>query len=313
MKELLFTGGGMVDLTGMVFDIRKYSVHDGPGIRTTVFLKGCPLTCWWCHNPESQSAEPEPVLRPNLCIACGECQPVCQAGAIGQIGDRLTWDADRCVRCGDCTQACLSGAREMAGRPMSVGAVLAEVERDRLFYEESRGGVTFSGGEPLLQSRFLSEVLRACHERELHTVVDTSGFASWEVFERILPYTDLFLYDLKHTDPELHLRYTGVPYEPIQRNLERLAERGRPVWLRVPVIPGLNDDLANLERVSELAARLANVEQINLLPYHPAAAGKYERMGRSYRLPETQSPSDERMLALAETMRRSGLRVLVGG
>jgi pyruvate formate lyase activating enzyme len=303
----------MAAITGMIFDIRKYSVHDGPGIRTTVFLKGCPLNCWWCHNPESQSPQPEPILRPNLCIACGECIQACPEGAIGQEGDRLTWDPDRCLRCGDCTQVCLSGAREMAGREMSVAAVLAEVERDRLFYEESRGGVTFSGGEPLLQSRFLSEMLRACRERELHTAVDTSGFASWEVFERILPYTDLLLYDLKHTDPDLHFRYTGVPYEPVRRNLERLAARGQPVWLRVPVIPGINDDEANLNRVGELAARLSNVLQVNLLPYHPAAAGKYERMGRTYRLPETKSPSDERMASLADNMRRFGVKVFVGG
>ena len=303
----------MAEITGLVFDIRKYSVHDGPGIRTTVFLKGCPLTCWWCHNPESQSPHPEPVLRPILCIQCGDCLEVCAQGAIGGTADRLTWDAQRCVRCGDCAAVCVSGAREMAGYEMSVPAVLAELERDRLFYEESRGGVTFSGGEPLLQSRFLSEALRACRDLELHTAVDTSGFAAWEVFERILPVTDLFLYDLKHTDPELHLRYTGVPYEPILRNLERLAERGKPVWLRVPVVPGVNDDELNMKRVGELAARLANVQQVNLLPYHASAAGKYERMGRPYRLAGTKSPFDERMAVLAGDLRKFGLNVVTGG
>jgi pyruvate formate lyase activating enzyme len=303
----------MAGITGMVFDIRKYSVHDGPGIRTTVFLKGCPLTCWWCHNPESQSSEPELMLRPNLCISCGDCMAVCAHGAIGQVDDRLTWDVERCVRCGECAAVCLSGAREMAGHEMSVAAVLAELERDRLFYEESGGGVTFSGGEPLLQGRFLTDVLRNCRDLELHTAVDTSGFAAWEVFERILPFTDLFLYDLKHTDPDLHRQYTGVPYEPIRRNLERLAERGKPVWLRVPVVPGVNDDEPNLNRVGELAARLPNVQQVNLLPYHVSAAGKYERMGRTYRLPETKSPSDERMAVLADLLRSFGLNVIIGG
>lgn len=299
---------------GFIFDIRKYSVHDGPGIRTTVFLKGCPLDCWWCHNPESQSLEPEPMLRPNLCIVCGECISACPEGAIGQDASGLmTWDRARCTRCGECTQVCLAGAREMAGKALSVAAVLKVLEQDRLFYEESGGGVTFSGGEPLLQWRFLAELLRVCREQELHTALDTSGFASWEVFERILPDTNLVLYDLKHTDPALHLKYTGAPLEPILRNLERLAERGVPTWLRVPVVPGFNDDEDNLRRVGELAARLRNVRQVNLLAYHPTAAGKYERMGRAYRLPETRAPGELRMNHLAEILRGYGLEVKIGG
>lgn len=297
----------------MVFDIRKYSVHDGPGIRTTVFLKGCPLSCWWCHNPESQSARSEPMLRPNLCIACDACIAVCKEGAIVRVDGQLTWAREDCVACGDCAQTCLAGAREMAGREMSVAQVLAELERDRLFYEESGGGVTFSGGEPLLHWRFLAEVLQACRARELHTAVDTSGFAAREVFETILPHTDLFLYDLKHTDPAAHLNYTGVPLEPILRNLERTAECGVPVWLRVPVVPGVNDDDRNLERVGQLAARLPNVRQVNLLPYHTSAASKYERMGRPYLLAGTPAPTDARMQEIAARLRGLGLSVIIGG
>jgi len=303
----------MASLSGTVFDIRKYSVHDGPGIRTTVFLKGCPLDCWWCHNPESQSSAPEPMLRPNLCIACDECIAVCSEGAIARTGGRLTWDRELCVSCGDCAEACLAGAREMAGREMTVSAVLAEIERDRLFYEESGGGVTFSGGEPLLQWRFLGELLRACRDLDLHTTLDTSGFAAWEVFEHVLPYTDLVLYDLKHTDPERHRQVTGAPLAPIVRNLERLSARGVPIWLRVPLVPGINDDEANLRRVGELAARLPAVRQIGLLAYHPTAAGKYERLGRPYRLPDTLAPSDEQMEAAANLLRSYGLVVKVGG
>jgi len=303
----------MAALSGTVFDIRKYSIHDGPGIRTTVFLKGCPLDCWWCHNPESQLPDPEPMLRPNLCIACGECVATCPQGAISQQGSRLTWERELCISCGDCAAGCMSGAREMAGRSMTSAEVLAEIERDRLFYEESGGGVTFSGGEPLFQHRFLVDLLRACRQLELHTAIDTSGFASWEVFEQVLPYTDLVLYDLKHSDPELHLRYTGAPLAPILRNLERLAQRGTPLWLRVPVVPGLNDDEANLRRVGELAAGLPNLLQVNLLAYHRSAASKYERLGRSYRLPDTPAASDELMESAASLLRSYGLAVVIGG
>ena len=303
----------MASFSGTVFDIRKYSVHDGPGIRTTVFLKGCPLDCWWCHNPESQSNLPEPMLRPNLCIACDACIEACSEGAIERAGGGLTWDRALCVSCGDCAEICLAGAREMAGREMTVSAVLAEIERDRPFYEESGGGVTFSGGEPLLQWRFLGELLRACREIDLHTTLDTSGFAAWEVFENILPYTSLVLYDLKHTNPERHRQVTGVPLAPILRNLERLSARGVPIWLRVPLVPGINDDEENLRRVGALAARLPGIRQVGLLAYHPTAAGKYERLGRPYRLAETPAPSDEQMAAAASLLRSYGLEVTVGG
>jgi pyruvate formate lyase activating enzyme len=303
----------MASLSGTVFDIRKYSVHDGPGIRTTVFLKGCPLDCWWCHNPESQSMAPEPMLRPNLCIACDECIAVCPERAIARQEGQLTWDREACVSCGDCAEVCLAGAREMAGREMTVPAVLAEIERDRLFYEESGGGVTFSGGEPLLQWRFLGELMRACCDLEVHTALDTSGFAAWEVFEQILPYTELVLYDLKHTDPERHRQVTGAPLEPILRNLERLSARGVPIWLRVPLVPGINDDEVNLHRVGELAARLAGIRQVSLLAYHPTAAGKYERLGRPYRLADTLAPADEQMEAAAGLLRSYGLVVTIGG
>jgi pyruvate formate lyase activating enzyme len=303
----------MTPLTGIIFDIRKYSIHDGPGIRTTVFFKGCPLDCWWCHNPESQSPAPEPMLRPNLCIDCGTCLEICAQGAIGRQAGRLTWDRELCTRCGECAAACMAGAREMAGKAFSVADVLAQVEQDRLFYEESGGGVTISGGEPLLQGQFLSELLRACKRQELHTAVDTSGFAGWEVLERIIPVTDLFLYDLKHMDPDQHLKYTGAPLAPVLRNLERLAERGAPLWLRVPLVPGVNADEANLRRVGELAARLPNVRQVNLLAYHATAASKYARLGLPYRLPDTPAASDEQMESAARLLRSYGLVVKIGG
>jgi len=303
----------MAVLTGTIFDIRKYSVHDGPGIRTTVFLKGCPLNCWWCHNPESQSPAPEPMLRPNLCIACDVCIAVCAEQAITRVGQQLTWDAQRCTRCGTCAEACLAGAREMAGRAYDVAEVLAEVERDRLFYEESGGGVSFSGGEPLLQWRFLGELLRACRRLELHTALDTSGFASWEVFEHILPATDLVLFDIKHTDPQQHHKVTGVPLAPILHNLRRLAERGVPVWLRVPLVPGVNDDEPNLRRLGELAAAMPNIRRVNLLPYHNTARGKYAHLGRPYRLPATPAPDSAQLERVANLLRAYHPDVRIGG
>ena len=235
------------------------------------------------------------MLRPNLCIACDACIAACAEGAIAREDGQLTWDRERCVSCGECAETCVAGAREMAGRSYDTAEVLAELERDRLFYEESGGGVTFSGGEPLLQWRFLGELLRACRRMELHTAVDTSGFASREVFEGLLPDIDLVLYDLKHTDAEQHRKYTGVALEPILRNLRLLAERGVPVWLRVPLVPGINDDEANLRRLGELARGMPNIRQVNLLPYHHTAAGKYEHLGRTYRLPDTPAPTDEEM------------------
>lgn len=291
--------------TGLIFDIQRFSLHDGPGIRTTVFFKGCPLRCLWCHNPESQAMGPEVIVRPGRCIGCGACREACPHGAIGEPA--------RCRACGACAAACYAGAREMVGRPMGVDEVLAVVERDRAFYDQSGGGVTFSGGEPLAQPGFLGELLAGARARGLRTAVDTCGHAPWEVVDRIRPLVDLFLYDVKAVDEARHREFTGVSNALILANLRRLAELGHEVVLRVPLVPGANDDEASIDALGALATSLARRYPVTLLPYHEIGIDKYRRLGKVYRLEGVRAPTAERMAELAARLARLGLQVRIGG
>lgn len=295
---------------GECFDIQRFSIHDGPGIRTTVFLKGCPLSCLWCHNPESQARLPEIRIIASRCIECGACGPACPQGLAG--GPWLP-DPARCQRCGACADACPTGARQLVGRSYGVAELLDAVERDRPFYDESGGGITFSGGEPLYQPRFLLACLELARGRGLHTAVDTSGFASQATVLAVAARTSLFLYDLKTLDPDRHLAYTGVPLAPILRNLRALDRAGARIWLRVPFVPGYNDDPANLEALGTLAASLRHTRRLHLLPYHRLGAAKYARLGRPDRLGEVQPPSAAVMEDAAAYLRSFGLDVFVGG
>jgi pyruvate formate lyase activating enzyme len=295
---------------GIVFDIRRFSIHDGPGIRTTVFLKGCPLECAWCHNPESQAADPELIMRPNRCLRCGACVEACPEDAIRLGADGPITDLARCERCGLCTDACFSGARELAGRELTAAQVMAEIERDRPFYDESGGGATFSGGEPLLQPEFLLELLQTCRAGEIATALDTCGYAPYAVLDRIRPYVDLFLYDIKTLDDRKHRALTGVSNELIVRNLQALGKRGARIIVRVPVIPGINDGARELRAVGALVATLPSVVRVELLPYHRIGVEKYGRIAREYSLPELRPPSQEQMAALAQILQQdSGLPV----
>ena len=305
--------------SGLVFNIQKYSIQDGPGIRTTVFLKGCPLDCWWCHNPESQSPEPEITVIEGRCMRCGECRRVCVRGGSPQGGQAVggargpAGEPTACTLCGKCVEACPTGARQMVGRRMNAAEVLAEVLKDRVFYEESGGGVTFSGGEPLQQPRFLMALLQACRDAGLHTAVDTCGFAPKEDLLAAAPLADLFLYDLKFMDENHHARYTGASNVSILDNLRALGGIHGNIWIRVPIIPGLNDSDRELEALARCAAAVPGVRQVNVLPYHGAGAYKAPRVGRAYRLQETAPPSPEYMEDVAARFRGHGLSVRIGG
>lgn len=298
--------------TGTVFDIRKYSVHDGPGIRTTVFFKGCPLSCLWCHNPEGQSRAPEIMYRQARCIQCDTCKYICHVGAIQRRDGVTSIDTSRCDLCGDCLEECFAGGLEMAGRTVTVSQVMQEIESDIIFYDQSGGGVTFSGGEPLLQPVFLKALLEACRLKGIHTAVDTSGYTSWKTLDALRGMVDLFLYDLKVMDETRHKEYTGVPNRLILQNLRRLSEHGERLIVRMPIIPGLNDQPENIEQSGRFLSSLASLERVDLLAYHKIGLAKYDSLQKGYSLKDTQPPSDERMSELAGLLNTFGLQVKIG-
>ncbi len=289
--------------TGLVFDIKRYAVHDGPGLRTAVFLKGCSLSCQWCHNPESINPRPEVVTFPQRCIGCGACFEVCpnQAHQKGQHGEHLLL-RERCTACGACTEACYAEALVMAGRKMSVEEVVQVLQEDRPYYELSGGGITLSGGEPFVQPGFTRELLRACQEAGLHTAVDTSGHISWAIIEEALSYTDLVLYDLKHMDPAEHCKYTGATNDLALENLEKLSRTNVPIEIRIPVVPGVNDDPNLVVDMARFIDSLGNIVAVRLLAYHSLAGSKYASIGRPNRMPQVESPSRGHLAALAALM-----------
>jgi pyruvate formate lyase activating enzyme len=304
-------------LTGVVFNIQRFSVHDGPGIRTTVFLKGCPLRCSWCHNPEGMEALPVVSLAPERCIACAACIDACPHELTGPLDGCTGLHAAMvgCDRCGLCAEVCGSEARTLLGRHTTVEELVAEVTRDRVFYEESGGGVTFSGGEPVTPANleFLLASLRACKAAGLHCAVDTSGFASRETVLEVATWTDLILYDLKLMDDARHRETTGVSNRLILENLRALSEAGQDLWIRVPLIPGVNDHVANLEATAAFVASLPGRHPVHLLPCHHIGQDKYRRLGLAYPLAEARGQSRKDVSSLAARMQAHGLEVRVGG
>lgn len=298
---------------GLVFNIQKYSVHDGPGIRTTVFLKGCPLHCAWCHNPEGISPERELVVLESRCLGCGQCRLACRHGAVIPGDGALPPRSEVCELCGACVEACPTRGRQILGEEMSVSQVLETVLQDQVFYDDSGGGVTFSGGEPLAQPEFLVGLLEACRGRGLRTAVDTCGLARPEDLLAVAALTDLFLYDLKLIDDAKHRRYTGVSNALILDNLQSLGRVHGRIWLRVPIIPGINDDAANLEAAARFAATVPGVRQVNLLPFHRTGLPKFRRLGQNNVLAEVQPPSSEAMNRAVDTFAKVGLAVRTGG
>ena len=302
-----------LQITGCIFDVKKYAIHDGPGIRTTVFFKGCPLNCQWCHNPESWKPSPELGLRKGRCIRCGRCVDVCITQAISLFEDHSVTDPTDCKLCGECVDVCLTGAREIIGYQTSVADVMAEIEKDIVFYDQSGGGTTFSGGEPLMQPQFLLALLNQCKERNIHTAVDTSCHAEPRIVDMISEKTDLFLCDLKTMDSSIHERFTGVPNTLILDNIKRLAQAGKDMIIRLPVVPGFNDDDANIEATAKFAASLTGVTTIDILPYNRGGKEKSDRLTSAIKLMQTDTPDPQEMNSIARSFNKYGLEVNIGG
>ncbi len=295
--------------SGTIFDIKRYAINDGPGIRTAVFFKGCPLRCWWCHNPEGQVKTPQLMYRANRCKTTGACLSACPQGAIRLDGISVT-DWALCDQCGKCAVVCYAGAREMVGRSVSSRELRDEIRRDVPFYDQSGGGVTMTGGEPMYQLKFLKEILQRCTEQGIRTAVDTSGATSWENFAVILPLVDLFLYDVKVMDDTRHKRYTSVSNRRILDNLQQLAEAEAHIIVRIPLVPGCNDDEQNLEACALFLARLPTLEGVQVMPYHDIGRAKYEALGMEYKLDEIQPASAEQVQTVEEYFSSYNLPVI---
>ena len=302
----------LVFVTGYVFRIERFAVHDGPGIRTTVFFMGCPLRCTWCHSPESQSMAPELMFRQDRCIRCFECVDHCQLGAISQVDGQPVVDIAVCRWCGDCADGCPTEARTQAGSVMTEARVLDEIAQDTIFFDQSGGGVTFSGGEPLMQPDFLVTLLDGCRALRIHTAVDTCGAALPQALARVADRADLFLFDLKHLDDAGHRRATGSSNVQILDNLQALAARKANVIVRFPLIPEINDDADHIERLGRYV-RSIGLSRIDVLPYHRAGSGKYPALGRDYALAGSETPSGADRARAVRILTDCGLQAAVGG
>lgn len=297
-----------------IFDTKRYAINDGPGIRVTIFFKGCPLSCLWCHNPESISARPQKMFTAAKCIGCGECVKNCPNAAISMTHEGCFTEPDKCNLCGTCARVCPTLAMEMTGRLYSLAELMKIIEKERHLFDQSGGGVTFSGGEPLLYPNFLGELLNRCREQGIHRTIDTCGLVKQEVLLEAAQRTDLFLYDVKLFDPERHKQFTGADNSLILSNLKALAESGADIQIRIPLIEGVNADTQNLEQTAEFISRLAGEKKtVNLLPYHAIAAHKHVKLGGRYQADSLAEPSQAVQQLAIDIFASHGLPTIIGG
>lgn len=285
----------------MIFNIQKCSIHDGEGLRTLVFFKGCPLRCKWCANPESQSYEREIMESPVRCIGCGMCRQVCPRGAIRSDG---TIDRELCDKCMKCIDVCYAESKRIAGRDYTIEELYKEIEKDKPFYASFGGGVTFSGGEPLTHGAYLAEIAETCHKKGISVMVESCGYGEYESFKDALPYIDAMFMDIKLMDTERHKKLTGAGNELILENIRRISENGIPITIRTPIVPGCNDDAGNIKAIAEFVGTLPSVKEYELLAYHNFGEPKYKALGREYLLRGTNAPGDEYMRELVRTAGR---------
>jgi pyruvate formate lyase activating enzyme len=291
----------------IVFNVQRFSTEDGPGIRTTVFFKGCPLSCLWCHNPEGISGRPQLLWFDARCIGARDCLKACPEEALELTPQGLVIDRDRCTACGQCEEACPAAALEVIGKEWSLEDLLTEVKKDESFYRTSSGGVTLGGGEPMSQAEFVAPFLVRCKEENLHTALDTSGIASWNLYEKVLPHVDLLLLDLKQMDPKAHEEMAGVKLEPILENARRLGKQGLPVWVRTPIIPGHTDTEENVRAVARFVTQeMPSVERYDLLAFNNLCSAQYERLGMDFPFKETELVRKEQMEALKKAAEEEG-------
>jgi len=298
-------------MEGIVFDIQRFSIHDGPGIRTIVFLKGCPLSCRWCSNPESQSLKPVIMYQKMNCIHCGRCIAACKKGAIS-INNKGFINRDICTACGECVNVCPASALTIKGRKMTVEQVVKELKKDAIYYRKSGGGITLSGGEPLVQSDFSQEIFKACKAQGWHTAIETTGYATPETIEKVFPYIDLALMDIKNINSDIHKEYTGISNEIILENVKQVSKITKMV-VRVPVIPNFNSSEQSILETCKFVKTLNNVDTVHLLPYHTYGENKYDLLGRDYLMKESKSVNSDEIENLKKIVESQGIKCIIGG